>query len=190
MKIALIVTAAGRSLRFGSDKLSFPFRGSSMGEMCLSLYSDIPFSDKVIVINPLSGKWTQTIEKYGFRKVMNSSPENGLSSSLALAISLILESDNPDGILFAAADMPFTRHDSVCKLLNLFKKNPTNICALSYEDKWGKPVIFPKRLFSVLLSLEGDTGGRVLIEKELFDLKTVAVEKQELTDIDTLSEMN
>lgn len=188
MKVALAVTAAGRSLRFGSDKLSYPCEGLTVAEASLRVYEGIPFCDKVIVLNPASGAWTSAILKSEFRTVMNPAPENGLSSSVKLAVSAILEKGGPDGILFATADMPFIRQASVLKLLELFEKEPGCICALSADGVRGKPVIFPKHLFPCFFALEGDSGGRSVIEKNRALLRTLRVEGKELTDIDTPEE--
>ena len=190
MNIALAVTAAGRSLRFGSDKLAYPFQSSTIGETSFAIYDDIDFCHKVIVLNRASGILDHLKAKHDLQIIINPEPERGLSSSVNLALLSILQRCDPDGILFAAADMPFVRRESVIELIRLFHSSPDCICSLSYERQRGKPVIFPKHLFPLFKDLTGDTGGRSIIENNLSSLKTVSVEKRELLDIDTIQDLN
>ena len=66
-----------------------------------------------------------------------------------------------------------------------------NICALSYKGKRGNPVIFAQKYMPELLTIHGDKGGRVVIQKHLDELTLVEVHSaKELIDIDTLSILN
>lgn len=185
MNIALAVTAAGRSVRFGTDKLSYPYQGKTLGEICLSLYSDFTFIDKVVVLNSTESIMSSVAERYQFRPVLNPCPEKGLSSSVKLAVQSVLSAFDPDGIMFATADMPFLSPDSINKLISAFVAYPDHICSLTNGISLGKPVIFPKQFFPQFSSIKGDIGGKEIIKNNLHLLKTVTVSPDELLDIDT-----
>ena len=188
IRIALAVTAAGRAARFGSDKLAASYRGQPIGEICLSLYPPEDFSDRVAVFSSAREQLKKYAEAHGYRARINPCPEAGLSSSVWIAVSAILEKETPDGILFAAADMPFLTPASIKKLRQLFTARPEYICALSHKGTIGKPVIFPKALYPELLALDGDKGGRGILKKHPELIKTVEAEEKELVDIDTPEE--
>ena len=188
MSIALALTAAGRSVRFGSNKLLFPYHGTTVGETCFSLYAQYDYIAKVVVLNPDSSELLPSAQKYGYDHIINETPEYGLSRSVTLALEHILEHCNPDGILFATADMPLIRPESISELLALFNAEPTVLCSLAHGSIWGKPVIFPRRFFPELMRVTGDHGGKQIIMQNLSCLKTVEVSAKELIDIDTPNE--
>lgn len=188
MNLALAVTAAGNSHRFGSDKLLFPFKTSNLGEFCLSLYSTFCFSDKVVVLNSSSYELLSISQRYNYKAVINPNPDEGLSSSVRLAMKMIVSVSDPDGIMFAVADMPFTQHVSISKLICLFDKNPDSICLPSNNGVFTKPVIFPRRFYASLLETTGDIGGRNIIKSNLLSVKTIQVDQKETIDIDTIDD--
>lgn len=188
MNIALAITAAGRSLRFGADKLSYPFEDSNIGRRSISLYSGFSFSDKVIVLNSAASDLFVASAELGFRQVINPIPEEGLSHSVFLAVQSILSHSDPDGILFAAADMPFLTANTVTNIIQLFEEHPQSICAPVSNSTLGKPVLFPRRFYQDLMSLSGDTGGRNLLKRYASSVLTVQTPASELLDIDTKEE--
>ena len=83
--------------------------------------------------------------------------------------------------------MTFT---SLNKLYQTWQKKD-NICALSHKGKRGNPVIFAQKYVPELLAIQGDKGGRVVIQKHLDELTLVEVNSaKELVDVDTLSILN
>lgn len=188
MNIALAITAAGKSVRFGSDKLQYPITGSSMGETCLALFSQFQFVDKVIVLNSQDSFMYQISAKYGYRQVINFTPEHGLSGSVKLAVKTILDSYSPEGIMFATADMPFILPESIRRLIALFEDNPNCICAPFFKNAFGKPVLFPNWSFHELMNTTGDIGGRLIIKDNVSKVRTIAITEKETIDIDTLAD--
>jgi molybdenum cofactor cytidylyltransferase len=58
-----------------------------------------------------------------------------------------------------------------------------------YRGRRGNPVLFARSLFPELLTLQGDVGGRVLLEKQRADIAEVDVGSDEiLLDVDTLED--
>ena len=189
MNIALIITAAGRSLRFGEDKLSFPFRDTTVGEASISVFSGLSFSDKVIVVNSPDAYIASVAGKYNFGTVLNPTPQEGLSRSVHLGLDAVLSGSNPDGIMFATADMPFLKESSVSSLLALFQADPDHICLLASSAHFGKPVIFPRSLYASLYKTSGDTGGKSIVRKYQHTVRTVITSEAELSDIDTKNDL-
>ena len=65
MKIALVLTAAGSSSRFGGDKLAYPIDGKPMLQHALELYTRLEdeFCMRVAVLKPDAGERKLTAEQ-------------------------------------------------------------------------------------------------------------------------------
>ena len=91
--------------------------------------------------------------------------------------------------MFAVADQPYLKSQSVIKLIDKVLENKGNkrlVFSLCCGDAVGNPCVFHSSLISQLLSLEGDKGGRSVAKK--YDCVYVNIaDERELMDIDTLS---
>ena len=94
---ALLVLAAGRGTRFGSDKLSKMLHGEPLATHLLAHIAPLAFAQKVIVAG--GQPWCHAYERAGFAVTQNRAPERGLSSSLHLALA---ESSAPNVLVLLA----------------------------------------------------------------------------------------
>ena len=94
-----------------------------------------------------------------------------------------------DYYMFAVADQPYLKSQSVIKLIDKVLENKGNmksVFSLRCGDAVGNPCVFHSSLIPQLLSLEGDKGGRSVAKK--YDCVYVDIaDERELMDIDTLS---
>ena len=185
MKLACLLTAAGSSSRFGEDKLRLNVQGQPMGVRALDVLGEAPFDLRVLVTSADKGYLIQAAADRGFAVVINPAPERGMSSSVRLGTAHICESGAYDGILYAVADQPRLRADTVNRLVQAFEGEPRCIYAPEADGKRGNPVIFPAELFEELQRIEGDRGGRQIIAGHRERLRTVIVPAEELKDVDT-----
>lgn len=94
-----------------------------------------------------------------------------------------------DYYMFAVADQPYLKSQSVIKLIDKVLENKGNkrlVFSLRCGDAVGNPCVFHSSLIQQLLSLEGDKGGRSVAKKHDCVYVDIADER-ELMDIDTLS---
>lgn len=189
MKLACLLTAAGKSSRFGKDKLLLPVAGQPMGIHALDVLSEVPFALRVLVTSSDKRYLIQAAQERGFDLVINPAPERGLSSSVRLGTEHILQTGAYDGILYAVADQPNLQAATVQRLMETFTKQPDCIWAPEANGKRGNPVLFPASLFPELLKVQGDRGGRQVIAAHLELLRTIEVTQSELMDIDTKEDM-
>ena len=185
MKLACLLTAAGSGSRFGEDKLLLPINGQPMGIRALNLLHQARFDLRVLVTGKDKPYLIAAAKEMGFHTVINPAPEQGMSSSVRLGTAHILEAGAYDGILYAVADQPNLRAESVERLIRSFEAAPQCIWALEADGKRGNPVIFPASLFDDLLKVQGDRGGRQVIAAHSDLLRTLTVSPMELKDIDT-----
>lgn len=124
--------------------------------------------------------------------VLSPDSEKGISYTIKAGIMAVQEQKKTgmqDYYMFAVADQPYLKSQSVIKLIDKVLENKGNIrlvFSLRCGDAVGNPCVFHSSLISQLLSLEGDKGGRSVAKK--YDCVYVDIaDELELMDIDTLS---
>ena len=178
MSTALILLAAGNSVRFGGNKLLYRIDGKTMLERAAETAAGSGITFAAVTGN---NETAHIIRKFGAEAIINPHPERGISSSLKLGI---MHFPNADAFMFMVCDQPFLRPETLIRLENEFRSSPKSIACLSCGNIRGNPVIFDSRYTGELMSLEGDTGGRSVIKKHPGELLTVGAPAAELTDID------
>ena len=101
--------------------------------------------------------------------------------------SLHNTAETEDYYMFAVADQPYLKSQSVIKLIDRVLKNTGGkrlAFSLHCGDAVGNPCVFNSSLIPQLLSLEGDKGGRSVAKKHDCVYVDIADER-ELMDIDT-----
>ena len=101
--------------------------------------------------------------------------------------SLHNTAETEDYYMFAVADQPYLKSQSVIKLIDRVLKNTAGkrlVFSLRCGDAVGNPCVFNSSLIPQLLSLEGDKGGRSVAKKHDCVYVDIADER-ELMDIDT-----
>lgn len=124
--------------------------------------------------------------------VLSPDSEKGISYTIKAGIMAVQEQKKTgmqDYYMFAVADQPYLKSQSVIKLIDKVLENKGNmksVFSLRCGDTVGNPCVFHSSLIPQLLSLEGDKGGRSVAKK--YDCVYVDIaDERELTDIDTLS---
>ncbi len=200
--IHIIYMAAGNSRRFGSNKLFYELDGKSMYRHLLErlieikdrynkLKSDSPVIDITVVT-----RYREILDYCSSipdcHAVLSPDSEKGISYTIKAGIMAVQEQKKTgmqDYYMFAVADQPYLKSQSVIKLIDRVLENKGNMrlaFSLRCGDAVGNPCVFHSSLIQQLLSLEGDKGGRSVAKK--YDCVYVNIaDERELMDIDTLS---
>lgn len=177
--VALVLLAAGRSRRFGTDKLMAPYLGRPLGLHVVVALEAVPFARRIAVTSA-----TQLdLAPCGYAIVHNDDPAAGLGRSLRLGVEAACRAA-PDAILIALADMPRVTATHVYRLLD-GGGGPDAIIASSDGIDPRPPALFGSAHFGLLLASEGDRGARELVRRG----RHVVTSPAELTDIDTPEEL-
>lgn len=124
--------------------------------------------------------------------VLSPDSEKGISYTIKAGIMAVQEQKKTgmqDYYMFAVADQPYLKSQSVIKLIDKVLENKGNIrlvFSLRCGDAVGNPCVFHSSLIPQLLSLKGDKGGRSVAKKHDCVYVDIA-DELELMDIDTLS---
>ena len=200
--IHIIYMAAGNSRRFGSNKLFYELDGKPMYRHLLErlieikdrynkLKSDSPVIDITVVT-----RYREILDYCSCipdcHAVLSPDSEKGISYTIKAGIMAVQEQKKTgmqDYYMFAVADQPYLKSQSVIKLIDKVLENKGNIrlvFSLRCGDAVGNPCVFHSSLIPQLLSLEGDKGGRSVAKKHDCVYVDIA-DESELMDIDTLS---
>ena len=185
IRIGCVILAAGDSTRFKGNKLLAEIGGKTVIERA---FDAVPVDELCsLAVVTQYDCIRELAERRGFRCIMNSRPEDGLSLSVRLGTREL--EDECDGIVYMVADQPMLGRGSVEGMIELFRERPESIVAMSSGGKRGNPCLFPRKYYAELRALEGDSGGRSVIEKHEDDLILFEAPRYELADVDTPQDM-
>ena len=217
--IHIIYMAAGNSRRFGSNKLFYELDGKPMYRHLLERLIEIkdrynnsesynPLIDITVVT-----RYREILDYCSSipdcHAVLSPDSEKGISYTIKAGIMAVQEQKNgvrqkkpgkssevthnsaetEEYYMFAVADQPYLKSQSVIKLINKVLENTGGeqlVFSLCCGDAVGNPCVFNSSLIPQLLSLEGDKGGRSVAKKHDCVYVDIA-DESELMDIDTLS---
>ena len=191
-----ILLAAGKSQRFGSNKLLYPVMDNTpmLLVSAQKLASVLPGS--IVVISQELIPYTDQLEQLkrlkemGLRVVVNEHADRGMGSSIACGVRA---SEDAPGWLIALADMPYIKTETISLLADKLA-NGAEIVApvIGYrgEQRRGHPVGFKQHYKDELLALDDDVGARHVIANHLSELELVpTVDAGVTADVDQVTDI-
>ncbi|MFC1943246.1 molybdenum cofactor cytidylyltransferase [Chloroflexota bacterium] len=162
--ISAIVLAAGRSQRMGVPKLGLKLGGKSLIEHVIDNALASKVSEVILVLGPETAHLQPSLKGLSRVKVVeNQQPEQGQSTSLRLGLQCI--SRWAQATLILMGDQPLVTPDIIDALINKYSQSRGPIVAPLYGGQRGSPVLFDRSLLGELMAVEGDKGGREIVEK-------------------------
>ena len=177
MRIGCVILAAGKSTRFGGNKLLAPLDGTPLLARTLQAIPTALFAQVVAVVShpevaQLCRGFDLEVCAYG------GGPQ---SQSIRMGLQAL---DPMDGCLFVLGDQPLCTPESIRRLVNSFQIQPAHVHRLSYQGRHSSPTLFPSHLFPSLIQLTGERGGMAAVGDTPVDY-VEACGPQELWDADT-----
>ena len=184
--ISCIVLAAGSGKRMGREKLFLPLGEKTILEHAVDSALRAGAMEVILVTRPRSKKAVAELFQHkNVRVVTNPRHRKGMASSLQAGLAAV--NPSAQGVIFALGDQPFVTPAVYDALIQSYRQRWNLITAPLYQGKRGNPVLLDRRTWSLVMELEGDTGGRELFSSvapeqvTLLELGTAEV----LQDIDT-----
>lgn len=163
--VYVILLAAGASKRFGKEnKLLVEVSGAPLVQKVAKMLLASRAAEVVAVTGFEASKVAKALSGLKVKRAYNADYEDGLASSLRCGIdSLPVDAR---GAMVALADMPGVTARLVNRLIDTFEKAEGEkiVYPVDAEGRQGNPVIWPRRFFPDLLTLEGDKGAKALLE--------------------------
>jgi molybdenum cofactor cytidylyltransferase len=160
IKVTCVILAAGASLRMGRDKLILPFGDNTILEHTIEQI-DLSGIDDVIIVGRPDQMLVELLKSTRRRFVINEDYRSGIASSLKAGIEAV--DSNTQGILFALADQPLIPPSVYRQIIASYKEKFKAVTCPIYAGQRGNPVLFDRCTWPSLMNLQGDVGGREII---------------------------
>ena len=179
--IAGLLLAAGRSRRFGTDKLCAKLDGKAVIRWSVGTLS--PLEAVYVVVPPGADAVTQALSRLDVRFVVNLGRDEGMASSIRAGIGAL--PDEVVAVVIALADQPRSLAAVTAALVDRWHGGDVAAVVPLYLDGRGHPVLFGRECFPALLALRGDVGARGVIESLGARAAVVDVADHMPADVDT-----
>jgi molybdenum cofactor cytidylyltransferase len=161
--IGIVVLAAGRSTRMGSQKLLLPLGDKPVIGHVVAAALRSALRPVVVVVGHQASDIKAAIDSLEVRLVDNPLYAQGLSTSLIAGIAVLPE--DLAGAIIMLGDQPLVTADHLDEIAALALASGAPIVAAGYNGRRGNPVYFARSLFPELMTSTGDEGGRVVIAR-------------------------
>ncbi|WP_315749369.1 MULTISPECIES: molybdopterin-binding/glycosyltransferase family 2 protein [unclassified Bradyrhizobium] len=185
-KVAAVVLAAGRSTRMGGpNKLLAELDGKKLVRIVTEQALASKAGEVIVVTGHQAELVEQALSDLNVRFVRNPDFAGGLASSVKSGIAAVPE--GVDGAVVCLGDMPMVSSDLLDRLIGAFAPDRGNLIVVPVsEGRRGNPVLWSRRFFAELMTLDGDVGARHLIAKHTEAVAEVPVDGDSaFLDIDT-----
>ena len=190
MKIEWILLAAGKSRRFGENKLLFPIEGKPLYRHAFDRLQKICIERKERLLTVVSEEsLREDIAKKGGKTVWNPHPEAGIASSIRCALSCMKVQDGYAYIFFVA-DQPLLSTEEIQSFVAGFLASGKEMGCMVFGERRGNPGIFSGESAKKLLFLEGNKGGSCILAQDIEKVYLHPCSKAcSLMDIDTKEDL-
>lgn len=192
MNLGIIFMASGFSRRFGSNKLLYNLNGKPLFMHALSSLSgaekellwDMSISIAVVSQYP---EILVEAEALGYLAVTNPDSEQGITASIKLGLKNLPASDH---YAFFVADQPHLKTATTTAFIREFLLSGKSIGSVTDGKRSGNPCVFARKYLPELSALEGDRGGKQVIDKHPQDIFYFLTDPSELFDLDCPEDLN
>jgi molybdenum cofactor cytidylyltransferase len=186
----VLVLAAGRSTRMGSNKMLAEAEGQPLVMHAVKAALASQAVEIVVVLGNMADEVRAAIEKAmpagsRLRFVINPDFADGLSTSVRTGMAAL--GKDIDAAIVQLGDMPGVGAPMLDRLMAAFSPvEGRSICVPTVGGKRGNPVLWARRFFPEMASLSGDSGAKHLIGEHADLVCEVEMTGEAaVTDIDT-----
>jgi molybdenum cofactor cytidylyltransferase len=182
---AIIVLAAGRSIRFGGplNKLAEPFEGGTVLGSTLRRAVSTQLPVVVVTTSALAGLVAQHMARRDIVILDEAEAALGMGAAIAAGVS---ERSGAPGWLVLPGDMPLVRPDTMRAVAAALEFH--GVVHAQCRGRRGSPVAYAAELFSELIQLRSDDDARRMMARypaQALELDDGGV----LLDVDTPAEL-
>jgi molybdenum cofactor cytidylyltransferase len=185
-RVAAVVLAAGRSTRMGAvNKMLAEIGGKSLVRIAAEQAVASHAKPVIVVTGHEREKVEAALKGLPVRLVHNSDYADGLGTSLKAGIAAVPE--DADAAIVCLGDMPQVDAALIDRLIAALDPERGALIILpTIDGRRGNPVVWSRRFFHDLMSIQGDIGARHLIGTYAEAVVEIPVAGEAaLTDVDT-----
>jgi molybdenum cofactor cytidylyltransferase len=190
-RVAAVVLAAGGSRRLNGDlpKQVLPWQpGDTLVGRAVDIALEAVTIGEVVVVTGYRAQQVRAaLAGRPVRAVFNPNWQAGQSSSVAAGLRSL--APDQSAVVFVLADQPSVLPTTIDRLVMRHRQTLAPVVAPIYQgDQRGNPVLFDRRAWPELLTLQGDTGGRVLLDRYSQQVEQVVIDQPLPQGIETLDD--
>jgi molybdenum cofactor cytidylyltransferase len=169
----------------GPNKLLAELGGKPLVRIAVEQALASKASSVVVVTGHQAEQVRRALDGLSVAFVHNPGFAAGLATSVKAGIAAV--PDDADAAIVCLGDMPLIDATLIDRLIEAFAPDRGALIVMPFnEGRRGNPVLWSRRFFAELMTLEGDVGARHLIERHTEAVAEVAVEGPgAFLDIDT-----
>jgi molybdenum cofactor cytidylyltransferase len=177
VRVVAAVLAAGASTRFGSPKLLADLDGRPVLQHVLDAVGNAGLDDVVVVLGDGAAAVERAIDWRRQRRVINPRPQDGLSSSLHVALRAAAGDPAFEAAIILLGDQPAVRPEAIRGVIDAAEASGRPFVRARYaRDGAPNPVLIRRPAWPEAMALEGDRG--------LGPLLAANPDRVELVDVD------
>tara|TARA_Y100001970_G_scaffold96264_1_gene121236 strand:+ start:1989 stop:3347 length:1359 start_codon:yes stop_codon:yes gene_type:complete len=165
-KVASIVLAAGGSTRMDPNlgiKQLLPWGDDTLVGHSVKVSMKSKVNTIKVVVGNRHKEVVSSLRHVGVETVKNENWSIGQSESLKIGLKSL--DDDIGAVIFLLADQPFVDSDLINALILKYYETAALIVAPKVNGKQANPVLFDRDIWSELLMIKGDIGGRNVVDK-------------------------
>lgn len=184
-RFAGVLLAAGMSRRMGSNKLMEAWQGKPLVRYAAEAMAQANLEERIVVAGHEAEKIEAALAGLNLKTIRAPHYNQGMSQSLKSGLHAL--SDDMDAALVLLGDMPRIKAEHLALLMAAFDVGEgRTICVPTFEGKRGNPVLFGRAYFEELLAVQGDMGGRQIIQSNSDAVVEVPMQDDAIfLDVDT-----
>lgn len=186
-RVGGVLLAAGLSRRMGAtNKLLAEVDGVPLVRRAAQALKRSRLNSVVVVLGHDSEWIQESLSGIDVEFVSNLDFADGMGTSIRAGIE-VLARQEVDAAVVALADMPWIRSDHIDELIDAFDpEGESTVCMPIYGRKRGNPVLWSSVHFGALQSLNGDVGGRAILDRVSPSICYVEIDEAAIhADVDT-----
>ena len=187
---SLVVLAAGKSERFGKNKMLVNVLGEPLIRRVVKNALSSQVNEVIVVLGYMASKIEKVLRDLPCKIVLNENFEEGMSSSVKIGLSKV--SREAEAVLFLPGDYPLVTAEDINKVISKFKETRAEIVIASYKGKPGHPILFSRKLFGEIKEIrEEEQGLKAVVRKHREDVALAETNSPGvLIDVDTEEDLN
>ncbi len=159
MNLAVVVLAAGASVRLGQPKQVLPLDGATVLDATLAVARQAG-RQVVVVLGGAADDVRAQVDLNGLEVLENLEYGEGCATSVRTALAAV--SPDAEGIVLLLGDQPRVRAETIAMLVRAAHGNAVGVC--EYDDGLGHPLWFDREMFGALEAMHGDKAVWKLVD--------------------------
>lgn len=186
MTVGAIILAAGQSRRMGANKLVAEFRGQPLVAHVVDAVASAGLPPAIVVTGHAKDLIVAALVGRDVRFAHAGDHGAGLSRSLAAGLEAVPSAWQ--AAIICLGDMPLVSPDLLRALAA--RATPDAVVLPYHAGRRGNPVLWGRACFARLAAIQGDVGGKVLLDELANDVIEIAWDDASiLRDVDTPADL-